>query len=64
MQDQTNQFQDLDRVLYDAQHRRTVDLLDWLKQFTRDRRQTRTASWIVRGRRRTAAIAGALALEP
>ena len=54
----TNQFQDLDRVLYDAQHRRTADLLGWLKQFIRDRRQSRTTNW------RTAAIAGAPAPGP
>ena len=43
MQDQTNQFQDLDRVLYNAQHRRTADLLGWLKQFLRGRRRARVA---------------------
>ena len=42
MQDEKEQFQHLDRVLYNAQLRRTADLLGWLKQFLK-RRQTRAA---------------------
>ena len=43
MHDWSKQCQDLDRVLYNAQHRRIADLLSWLKQFLAERRQTRAA---------------------